>query len=149
MDPGDEAALDTVSGAFADCLRPPLIRDPSHCSECAAADRHLASLDRADLVLHEIDEREGFDYFSMMTDAGFRYLLPALCRIALQERPLGLSHFLLRMDRAHKAVTEPHHRIAICEFLDYLATMGYPSSDGERAVLRKIRARVHMPQGHA
>ncbi|WP_461525716.1 hypothetical protein [Prosthecobacter sp.] len=141
VEPSDEAALEAVSKAFADCPRQQLVRDPNHCSECIKAEQYLTSLDRSDVALADIGDRLGFDCFSMITDEGFRHFVPALCRIALQERPAGIGHLLLRLDRAHTIIVEPHQREAIVEFLDYIKVMRYIDWNHEIGHLTQIRNR--------
>lgn len=142
MDACDEEVLERVCEAFSDCTKAHLIRDSDHCSECAEADTFLTSLEREDVRLATIGDGAGYDYFSMLTDEGFRFFLPGLCRMALAERPNGIWHLLMRLQSRLASVMQTHHQAALLEFLDYLTAMGYAETDDTRKMLRQVRAQL-------
>ena len=138
MNESDTFELEKINKAFpTDGVRR-LIRDPNHCSECLEAQKYLEALTPADIELEDIGDRIGFDYFSMITDEGYLYFIPGLCRIALEERPEGISHLLLRLGRAHTIITKETHKDAILDFLDYVKCMNYLSCNWERDELMSI-----------
>jgi len=130
----DQFELDKVKLAFSDCSRPTFIRNPNHCEECLEAEKYLENLDPSDLILEDIEDCSGFDYFSMITDAGYLYFLPALCRLALERKERGLNYLILRTCKTH--IT------AILHFLDYLNCMNY-LSNSQRSELNAITEKLH------
>ncbi len=138
MNESDTFELEKINKAFsADGVRK-LIRDPNHGSECLEAQKYLEALNPTNIELDDIGDRIGFDYFSMITDEGYVYFIPGLCRIALEERPGGISHLLLLLGRAHAIIKEEVHRDAILDFLDYVKCMNYLSCNRERGELMSI-----------
>lgn len=134
----DQIALDELCEAFKDAKRGEMIGNPMHCAECEAANNFLNSLEASDVTLNDIGDRAGFDYFSMISDSGYIYFIPGLCRIALEENPEGISYLLQRLGRAHKVIKDANQKNAIIKFLNYLNEMHYVCDRFERKELHTV-----------
>jgi hypothetical protein len=128
MDDSDKTALRAGEQAFNDSPRPQrMVRDPSHCPECAEANEFLLELGPSDIGHFTIGKGAGFGYFSLASPEAFRYFLPSLCRMAIEEE--SLTELLSRLSgmAEHLSVT---HRQAVSAFLDY--SLGRVEYDRER-----------------
>lgn len=88
MNAEDQAILADVASAFADEPRPAAFTNHPYCSECAEHDETLQAKDRDTLSLAEVGI-PAWDPICMVTAEGWRYYLPSLCRIAVEEGPQG------------------------------------------------------------
>ena len=84
----DQEIIELLRRAFADEPRPPHFTDHEHCCECAEHDALLRARDPDSLGLADVGNA-GWDPICFVTEAGFRYYLPALVRLALQRAPPG------------------------------------------------------------
>jgi hypothetical protein len=78
----DTQLTDEATGVFGKVARPEHFTDFTHCSECAEHDSML-SAHTPDTITREALGHPGWDPMTFATDAGFRYFLPALIRMAL------------------------------------------------------------------
>lgn len=81
---GDDAEiLAGVRQAFAACPRPEHFTNHEHCDECFDHDEALRAKDLETLSMADVGN-PGWDPICFVTDAGFRYIFPALARLALE-----------------------------------------------------------------
>jgi len=74
--------IDEATEVFGKVPRPEHFTDYTHCCECAEHDDVLRK-HTADTITREALGHAGWDPMTFATDAGFRYYLPALIRMAL------------------------------------------------------------------
>lgn len=77
--------IDEASAVFGEVPRPEHFTDYTHCCECAEHDEVLRKY-TTDTITREALGHAGWDPMTFATDAGFRYYLPALIRMALTKR---------------------------------------------------------------
>lgn len=78
----DSEALEEVYTAFSAAPRPDYFTNYTHCEECAEHDELLRSRDLTALSIEDVGS-VGWDPICFISEEGFAYYLPALCRLAL------------------------------------------------------------------
>ena len=79
-----EQVIDEANAVCGQIQRPEHFTDYVHCCECAEHD-HTLSAHSPDTITREALGHAGWDPMTFATDAGFRYYLPALIRMALTQ----------------------------------------------------------------
>jgi hypothetical protein len=141
MSPADEYAFQEFCRRFGDAPPPQVFGNPGHCSECADANRRLMSFKREDFDAELLAEPGKSWLLSWMGADGFRFFLPGICRVAM-ENPL--SNLGLFLDRLHpewllQLASEQKH--AIHDLLCYCRDCGYASDDYVR---KELRAKIEV-----
>lgn len=80
----DSKILELVVQAFQGCPRPEHFTDYRHCGECAEHDQTLSSRTPDSITLDELGN-PGWDPICFVSPEGFRYYLPGLARLVLEE----------------------------------------------------------------
>ncbi len=88
--------IDDITSAFAGAQRPVHFTDISHCSECAQHDKTLQAAGRDALQLSHVGT-PGWDPINFVTDDAYRYLLPGLVRVMVQNPGQYFDRFLLHL----------------------------------------------------
>ncbi len=121
MNEEDRAIVASIEAAFAPEPRPAAFTNHPGCSECADHDAVLQSRDLETLSIAEIGNA-AWDPICMVTADGWRYYLPALCRIALEADPSDYLEQLL----FHLIGDGPgNRRVVVCSVEQQAAVTGF------------------------
>lgn len=115
-----DALLQRIREACANERRPEHFTDYTHCCECAEHDETLRS-HSVDTISDEQLGNPGWDPICFITEAGYRYYLPALARLVMETRGEYLDQFLFHLDRRRTAWLSAEQRAAVHAFLEAIA----------------------------
>lgn len=124
----DDAILQVIQGAFAECRRPEHFTNYTHCEECAEHDAILRSRDISTLRIEDVGN-PGWDPICFITAEGFAYYFPALARLALADPDYEhgwygsqlLFHLIGDGSRNRRFIAcTTEQRLAIAHFLQHL-----------------------------
>ncbi len=112
------AAIDRVFGGLP---RPePLIRNPNHCCECAEHEETLSVVTPETIGLEQVGS-PAWDPVCYLSDAGYRYFMPGLARLALGTgEAYYLDQFLFHLDSGRVDVLSESEKKAVATFLDHV-----------------------------
>jgi hypothetical protein len=88
----DCAALELVRQAFQDCARPEHFTNFQHCEECAEHNQTLLSRTPDAITRQEVGN-SGWDPICFVSSEGFRYYVPGLARLVIEDSPHGFDWY--------------------------------------------------------
>ncbi len=116
-----DQVLADIDRVFGDLPRPePLCRNPNHCCECAEHEEVLQSVTPQTIGLEQVGS-PAWDPICYVSDAGFRYFMPGLSRLALGSGDAYyLDQFLFHLDSGRVDILNEEEKKAVAQLLDHV-----------------------------